>query len=256
MKIFELEQLLDKRLNIELAEEWDNVGLLLGKKNEEVNSIYLTLEVTEKTLDEAISSGANFIISHHPFIFSKLKKIIDSENNLIFKAIENNIAIYSAHTNFDIIKNGLNDYFADIFDKNHIPLVKENGDYLRIFKIKEQSVEDFAEVLKLALGIENVRLIGDKNKKITNVGVVTGAGGDFVKDAFSQGADIFITGDIKYHEAMYFYEKNMTVLDIGHFDSEKIFFDAMKKFIECNIKELDMIKIYVSSKEQNPFSFL
>lgn len=256
MKVFELEKILDNKLKKDLAETWDNVGLLVGKPFEEVSSIYLTLELTKESLKEAIDCGANFIITHHPLIFSGLKKIIEGENDIVMKLIENKISLYSAHTNFDKIKFGLNDYFVSLLSDKVIYYPEDEAEYIRIFEVKKQSIKDFIKTLKSKFDTDNIRFIGDLDLEISKVGIVTGAGSEFVEEANKKGAEVFITGDIKYHEAMGFLEKNINVIDLGHFDSEKIFARAMKNFIDKNIKELLDLKIFVSNYEKNPFKFL
>lgn len=252
MRVFELENILNKKLDITIAEEWDNVGLLIGNKNEEVTSIYLTLEVSNEALEEARSKGCNFIIAHHPIMFSGMKKIT-SDDTLVYNALKYGINIYASHTNFDKIENGLNDYFV-----NKVSFKKSSSqinEYLRVFEIEDISTKNFIEKIKSDFGVKYTRFIGDLNKKIRKVGVVTGAGYEFAKDAKEADADLFITGDIKYHQAMEFFENKFNVLDMGHFETEAIFADAMEKFIKDNIQEIN-IPIVKSKKEVNPYKFI
>lgn len=255
MTVFELEKILDEKLNKNIAEEWDNVGLLVGERTQDVSGIYITLELTYKNLKEAIERGANFIITHHPVLFSSIKKIIYDEQSLIFDIIKNNISVYCAHTNFDKIDDGLNDYFVNIMAEYESDKCKVE-DYIRIFNIKKQTISKFITDIKSRFDVEMIKFIGDADQEIQKVAVVTGAGSEFIERAAKEGADIFITGDIKYHEAMNFYLKDINVIDLGHFHSEKIFSDAMELFINKNITEICNLNIFKSKKEIDPFKFL
>ena len=106
--------------NPKLAEDWDNVGLLVGNENTDINTILLCLDITEEVVDRAVKENADLIISHHPFIFSGLKKITSEtvHGRKILKLIENKIAVYSGHTNVDFGINGLNDYIFYKLDLN------------------------------------------------------------------------------------------------------------------------------------------
>ncbi|MEG1871059.1 MAG: Nif3-like dinuclear metal center hexameric protein, partial [Peptostreptococcaceae bacterium] len=116
MKLKSIIKKIELKYPINLAYDWDNVGLLVGDNEEEVSKVLVCLEANESIIEEAINSNVNLIVTHHPFIFGKMKKITtdDFKGRLIHKLIKNNIAIYSMHTNFDIAFDGLNDYFMEV----------------------------------------------------------------------------------------------------------------------------------------------
>ena len=118
MKLKTLTKKIEEKYPLNLAYDWDNVGLLVGDSNQDINKIMVVLEANEKVIDEAIEKNVDLIITHHPFIFSKLNKLVttDFKGNLIYKLIRNNISIYSMHTNFDIAFDGLNDYFVEMLN--------------------------------------------------------------------------------------------------------------------------------------------
>lgn len=259
MKVKEISEILDDFLRKDLAMSWDNVGLLLGREDKEVTRILLALELTKEVLEEAIIKKCGMIVVHHPLIFVGLKKVIQDGNNHVYSLIENDIALYAAHTNFDMINNGLNDFLAEKFDAQNISQISEedgSGALLRLFEVKEQSIEIFIRKIKETLSIETIRAIGNTEKMIRKIGLVTGAGSEYIDKAFENGADVFITGDIKYHQAMDICQQNKTVLDVGHFETEKIFSEAMRSFIEEHIIPLKNISLIASECERAPFRYI
>jgi len=117
-----------KLANPGLAYDWDNVGLQLGDPEQEVKKILLTLDVTDNAIDKAISQNADLIISHHPFIFKPIKKIT---NPIYLKLIRNNIAVFCAHTNLDVISGGVNHTLADLLGLTDVEfLSSESGSQL------------------------------------------------------------------------------------------------------------------------------
>ena len=243
--------------NPKIAEEWDNVGLIIGDENKEIEKIAICLDVTKKVIKKAIEEKIDLIISHHPLIFSSIKKITNETvlGGKILNLIENKIAVYSIHTNSDFVKNGLNDFIMDkldlkgedkIFDEkiftdyNHFKNKNEevNSGTVRIKKLyKEIEIKELIEYIKKSLNLKYVRYTGE-NKKIRNIGLVTGSGSSFyplVKDE----VDVFITGDLKYHESLDYLEENKLFIDIGHYESEYLFSDLveaeLKKFFSGKI---------------------
>lgn len=259
MKLREVSKILDNKLRADIAESWDNVGLLLGDYDSEVKKILLTLELTRDVFDVAVKEKADLIISHHPLIFSGIKKVVSSEgDNLVYELIRSEIAFYGAHTNFDAIDGGLSDYFAQKLGGQNIKVIKssiEEHGICRIFDIKEASIEDYIKHIKSVMKIDNLRFSGNINDKIKKVAVVTGSGSEYINLAVSNGAQLFITGDLKYHFALELKEKGLNILDAGHFDTEKIFPEAMHKFIRNNIEDLRDIELIKSEVDVNPFEY-
>lgn len=252
-------ELLDAKLNPDIAESWDNVGLLVGDTGSQIKKILLSLELSQSVMEMAKREGADLIITHHPAIFSGMKRVVSNDDdNLIFQLINNNIALYSAHTNFDAIENGLNDYVAKLLGGKNISMVKspeEQNGICRVFDISRTNAGDFLNHIKKTLKIENLRFVGNANQEITKAAVVTGSGGEYIDVALANGAQILITGDLKYHYALELKEKGYNIVDAGHFETEKIFPEAMEIFIKENIKELVDIEIIKSDVDVNPFEY-
>ena len=255
---------IENKYPLELQYSWDNSGLNIGDEKQDVKNILLTLEITEKTVDEAIEKNIDLIISHHPFVFSKINKINknDIKGKLIYKLISNSISVYCMHTNYDLAFDGLNDYFMNLIGAKTENILEiegslgfyQNGrDYGlgRVGILEEEiSVEEFILQLKNKLNIKHLKYIGDEHKKIRKIAVVTGAGAEFFEKAKAIKADIFITGDMKYHQAMDALEMGVSVIDCGHYGSEYIFADSIKDFLENILEE---VTLYKSENIINPF---
>ncbi|MBP2026382.1 dinuclear metal center YbgI/SA1388 family protein [Acetoanaerobium pronyense] len=258
MLLSEIVKILDEALKIEIAYEWDNVGLLVGDKEKNIKKIMLTLEITKETIDEAKKNSIDLIISHHPLIFKALKTITTDheKSKYIIDAIKNDIAIYSSHTNFDMLSGGLNDYVADLLElEDTTALVYETSQEFgigRIGKLKtKMDINEFSKYVIKKLNLSDVKIVRGSDKNIEKVGVVNGAGIEYWKEAKALGCDIYITGDVKYHEAQDIKEAGMSIIDAGHFGTEKHFNVAMKNFLR-NILSKD-IEIYNSTSMEDPF---
>ena len=258
MKLYNLKDKLDNLLKIQLAYDWDNVGLSIGCFNEDIHSITISLELCEEVIDDAIKNKSNMIIVHHPLIFSGIKNIVDEDykQKMIIKMIKNNIALYVSHTNFDIIDEGLNDYIINLFSVEKIqPLTDESDiDTLgRVGVLKEPMLlKDLVYHIQEKLKTKNIRIVSKENKTIRKIALVTGSGDEFANIAMKK-ADVFITGDIKYHFAQDSYQKGDCIIDAGHYDTEKFFPYAMKKFLENKLENIDM---YISDKLKTPFNYV
>jgi dinuclear metal center YbgI/SA1388 family protein len=242
MKIYDIYKELDKIAPFESCEKWDNCGLLIGDFNDEVETIVLSLDIDQKVLSQT-PNGA-LIISHHPLIFSGLKSLKFSEYPAIYikEMIKRDIKLISMHTNFD--KFILNRYVLDevLGWKNW----KILSDFVYIAEI-DFNREEFLELIKDKFNLDIVKHT-PLPEKIERVAVTTGSGASLLKSIVGK-ADVFLTGDIKYHEAMEAKSLNIGLIDIEHFQSEKFFAKAINPFLE----NLEINNIIVGS--ENPFYY-
>lgn len=251
-----------------LCEDWDNVGLLVGRREREINNILLCLDVTEAVLCEAIEKKVNCIISHHPVIFKKLKCLNgDFNSNIVMKAIESQIAIYSAHTNLDTTHEGVNYSLAKALNLDELEnlnfykknIDKESGNEIEyglgIVGLLSESLNftDFINHVKRALNIKNLRFCGSTPENIQKVAVFCGSFDEDLTELEKGRADILITGDLKYHTAVEISEKGLCVVDAGHFNTERVVLKPLKEKLQ---QEFTGINIFVSEKERDPFYFL
>lgn len=264
MKLRDLINEIEAKYPLLLQYEWDNSGLNVGDENGDINSILLTLEVTEEVIDEAISKNIDLIISHHPFLFSKLNKLNNSDlkGRMIYKLIRNNISVYCMHTNLDIAYDGLNDYFLRLLNIEKSSILCYEGthnDYLdnipyglgriSIFD-KHTTVGEVFSILKNVLPTNDIRIIGNPDDIVTKFSVVTGSGAEFFSESYKNGCNLLITGDVKYHQAVDSIALGVNIIDCGHYGSEIIFNDLMYDFLTS---KLDDMKIYKSETYKNPF---
>lgn len=223
------------------AEEWDNVGLIIGDNKREIKRVMVSIDATEKVIDKAIEDDVDMIITHHPMIFKGIKSINNSTvlGKKIIKLIENKINLYAMHTNLDATIGGLNDYILEILEVENSKIIDENeidnkNGIGRIYNlVTPVSIYRYIEFLKEKLEIENVRVIAeDTGKNIRKIALINGSGMSYWKKVKSLGVDLFITGDIGYHEALDSKENGLDLIDIGHFESEKWFTKLLEKKLE------------------------
>ena len=248
---------LNQLANIKLAEKWDNVGLMLGNYNDEVNKVLVCLDVTTAVVDEAIDNGINLIVSHHPLIFKPLKSLNftdDFKSNIIRNLIQNNISVISFHTNLDSTALGLNDYLAKKLKLEEIsPLFEheldQNSGLGRIGKLSnDMNLEEFIKYLKNQFKLETVSAVIGNNKKISSVAILGGSGADFIYSI--PDVDIYLTGDVGYHAALDTIEMKKNIIDIGHFSEHLV-----KELLQDYISELNIV-VEKSNVEKSPFVIL
>ncbi len=261
MKVSDFEKYIEEIAPLRLQEAWDNSGWQLKLKNGEFFKILIGMEVTSQVVSEAIELRADLILTHHPLIFTPLK-MIDQKyvtGNLIKRLIENNISVYSVHTNFDIVEKGNNDYIGELLGFENIGLM--DGDETEICRVGMVSsgsimLEDLISWAEERIGVSRkfFSLVGDKTKYIKKVGWCSGAGGDFIELAHKNQCDLYITGDVKYHGAQLAKELNLAVLDLGHFGTEYLFTENMYELLNEKLDKFKEVDIIKSCVNLNPFT--
>jgi len=364
MNVKSICELIEEVAPLSLQESYDNAGLLVGDPQIEVNSVLISIDITEDVIEEAIHKKCNLIVSHHPLIFNGLKRLTGQNEvqRCVAKAIKNDISIYAAHTNLDNVLNGVSGKMAEKIGLKNIQILqpKENGllklityvpslysDKIRkvlfeagagqignydscsfnaegvgTFRAKENAQpfvgkidelhsepetrievvlpvylkdrvlesllkihpyeepafdfiplqnawnqvgtgvtgelpnpEDeltFLNRIKIIFNISSIRHTNLLGKKIKRVALCGGSGSGFLPDAIQANADVFITGDFKYHE---FFEaqKRILIADIGHFESEQFTKDI---FFEIITKKMPTFAVQISDSKTNPINYL
>lgn len=210
----------------QLAEDWDNAGFLIGRGNNSVKKIMVALDVSPEVVRQAVEHKVEMLITHHPPIFKPLKNICDSgwQNALLLTCIENGIAVYSAHTSLDSVLGGVNDVLAEKLGlERTVSLVKNDGNCGALGRVgylpHKMKFEEFAEKVKKTLGLPFVTGIS-AGKTVHKVALCGGAGIDFAAEALEHGADTYVTGDIKYHEAQNAVFSGLNLIDATHQGTE------------------------------------
>lgn len=213
MKLQKIIEIIESIAPVEIACEWDNVGLMIGTPDKEISKILISLDFDFNALECAIESKADLIITHHPAIFKPLRSITDER---IIKAIENGISVYSAHTNLDAAIGGVN--FA-LSDKLGMFNCTQHG-MMRVGMVEEDTFINIINNVKEHLDVSALRVVGDMNSKIRKVAVLGGAGGDFISKACNLKCDLFITGECKYDQAQLADKYGICLIAAGHFETE------------------------------------
>ena len=239
-----------------LAEDWDNPGLLVGDPTAEVKRIFVCLDVLDENISRAIELEAQLIVAHHPLIFHAIKNIrYDLPlGNKISRLIKNNLAVFAAHTNLDIAQGGVNDLLAK---KIGLVDVKNFGDEEfslgRLGTLETpMSATEFAFHVKKVLDADNVRLVDAGDFPISKVGICGGAGADLIQKAKFFGAQAFVTGDVKYHEAQAAVENKIHVVDAGHFATEFPIVHELAEYLRDELKTFD-VEIFEDSGAKDFF---
>ena len=240
MKISEIYEYLDELSPFEIQESWDNSGLLVGDFSQDISQIALSIDVDEELIDSLDEN--TLLVTHHPIIFGGLKQLEFSKYpaNLIQKMIRKNISNIAMHTNFD--QTHLNDYVAT--EVLGLEIVKKDGfvAYLEV----DEDFDAFASKVSAAFGLSHARCVKTSDR-VKRVALTTGSGCSLMR---SIEADCFLTGDVKYHDAMEAKSINLSLIDIGHYESERFFAQILQK----HLKNLGLEVIIASS--ENPFTYI
>lgn len=251
MNSIEITKYFETKYPLDLAYEWDNCGLQVGTLNNKVEKVLITLDVTKKVVKEAIKNNVDLIISHHPLMFKPMKSVIfDSPRGWIIKnLIQNNIAVYSAHTNFDQAEGGMNDILANVLDIHEpklLDLVDNIGRYGEIDKIE---FSDFIKKVKAVFNLKTLKVIGNTKKDISTVGISGGSGSHHMYAAKKRNCDVYVTGDITYHTALDAIQLGITLIDVGH-HIEVIFVREVAKDLGGRFPTIKFIE---SKVDTNPY---
>lgn len=223
---------------------WDNVGLLVGRKQKEVKNVYVALDLTEEIIDRAIEEKADMIITHHPLIFSPLRTVTDMDfiGRRVVKLLQNDISYYAMHTNYDVLR--MADLSADILgidcqevlDKTATEENKGIGK-IGIYE-NEMTLRQCSELVKKKFGLNAVQVFGAEEKTVRKIAVCAGSGKSVISVAVDKGADVLITGDIGHHEGIDAVEQGLAIIDAGHYGLEHIFIKDVAETLEKDFSEL------------------
>ncbi|BAF71320.1 Nif3-like dinuclear metal center hexameric protein [Sulfurovum sp. NBC37-1] len=237
MKLQEVYDFLDKLSPFELQEKWDNSGLIVGEMKREVPQIVVSLDIDSDMIEEA-KEGTLFVV-HHPLIFGNLTQLDFAKypSNLLEKMILKKQSLIALHTNFD--QTHLNRY---VFEKV-LGFEMASQEPFVCMAVGEWHYHELLALLKEKLQLPTLKVIG-KKEKITSIAMTTGAGASLMDEV---EADCFLTGDIKYHDAMKAMSEGLMMVDIGHYESERFFAEILL----AELKVLPILAIIANSK--NPF---
>ncbi|MFV0363220.1 MAG: Nif3-like dinuclear metal center hexameric protein [Suipraeoptans sp.] len=246
MNCQEIIKIIEANYDKNYALDWDNVGLLVGRSDREVRTIYIALDATEDVINHAIAEKADFLITHHPMIFNSIKTVTDEDfiGNKIIRLIENNISYYAMHTNYDVV--GMADLAGEILGlEESKPLEITSEDATKgIGKVadlqKPLFLGEYAKLVKKQFNLDNVRIFGNLNTKIVRVAISPGSGNGMTDEAIREGANLLITGDISHHQGIDSVDRGLNIIDAGHYGLEHIFIKDIEEFLSKNIKGVNI----------------
>ncbi|MBU1343117.1 MAG: Nif3-like dinuclear metal center hexameric protein [Proteobacteria bacterium] len=270
VKTKDILELLNTIAPFNIAEDWDNSGLQAGNLNWEVKKVMIGLDVSMPLMIAAKEWNSDLVLTHHPLMI-RPEKSIDFDKmpgSAIEISAKQKISIISAHTNLDKANDGLNDYFAakiglkkvKIFfiDNSSLMPTDEMIGIGRIGVLESPMVlKQFVHQIKENLNLSYLRVTGDMQLPVSKIAVCTGSGGSFLDVFLKSDADVYITGDIKYHEARLVEEYSKGLIDVGHFGSEHMAIDLLSGKLSQAIQSAGLkIKIKSFNKEKDPFTIV
>jgi len=225
MKVKDITAVLEAFAPLEIQEDWDNSGLLIGSPEDPVHGVLVGFDCTPELIDEAIEKGCDMVVTHHPLIFGGLKRISgqDPVGAAVMKAIRGGVAVYAAHTSADKVPAGVSGAMAKRLDLQDVQLLipDESGasglGCTGYFPIPMTGMEAL-QYVKEKFGLQVVRSSRPLETPIEKVALMGGSGGSEIAAAIRSGAQLYITADISYHH--FFTPEGFMVMDIGHFESE------------------------------------
>ena len=245
-----------------LQESYDNSGLIVGRLDDEVKGVLLAVDVTEEVLDEAEREGCDLVITHHPIIFSPLKRFNSATyvERCVERAIRHNIALYACHTNLDSVQGGTSWYVGTMLGLESMRVLEprkgdENAGYGIVGELpNKECALDFLKRVKREFNVGAIRHsdIPTQKSMVGRVAVCTGAGRSNIDDALAAGADLYITSDLRYNDFMCG-ENRMILADIGHFESE---FCAIRIINDVLSKKMCNFAVRKSVCSRNPVHYL
>ena len=237
MKVRDVIKVIEDFAPISIQEGWDNSGLCIGSPEDEVTSVLLALDCTEALVDEAVQCGADMIITHHPLIFSGLKTISpeDQVGAAVIKAIRHGVAVYAAHTSADKVIAGVSGAMAEKLGLENVRILDEDGDGTGLGVVGELpqpfTAEQAVALVKDKFALKVMKASRPVDGLIRRIAMCGGSGSSLIHAARKSGAQLYISGDISYHN--FFTPRGFMIMDIGHYESEieivNILFSLIKK---------------------------
>lgn len=261
MKCQKIIKILEEHSPVKYAQDWDNVGLLAGRRDKDVCRIMVALDATDNVVEQAVSKEVDLLLTHHPLIFSPKKSVTadDSIGRRLLKLLRNDIAYYAMHTNFDVA--GMAQLSAEKLDLSEISVLEQTmlnelGEPEGIGRCgklpRQMTLKELAEFVKERYGLTYVRVCGEETALLERAAISTGSGGSMIAPAISAGVQVLISGDIDYHEALDAVADGICIIDAGHFGTEKMFVSYMGQYLKEHCPKTEVLE----AEETDIFSIL
>jgi dinuclear metal center YbgI/SA1388 family protein len=253
-------RLMNELAPLELAAEWDNVGLLLAPSRErEIERVLLTIDLTERVLGEAEQWGAHAIVAYHPPIFSGLKRLLPTDRSgaLVLRSVESGLLLYSPHTALDAVSGGINDWLAEAFPVASAAAIEPHAASApdaavgqgRLLKLaRPLTLPDVLQALKRHLAISHLRLAAcpaHEHAPLQTVALCAGAGGSVLNKV---RADLYVTGEMRHHDVLHAVESGTSVVLTEHSHSERGYLPRLRE----RLLERGKLEVAVSTLDCDP----
>lgn len=260
MTVRDIANVIEEFAPLRLQEDYDNAGLQVGDPESTVNAVMLCLDVTMEVLEEANRRQCDMIVSHHPLIFRGLKSLTgaDETQRIVIKALEAGVAIYAAHTNLDSAWNGVSHEMAHMLGLKDIRVLVPSQPGADtglgvVGNVDPTPTLEFLRKVKEKFNVKALRYSTQSSKIVVKrVALCGGSGASFIRDAIAADADIYITGDVKYHEFAG-YGDDILIADIGHYESELC---SMKIFSRIIRQQYPKLVVYFSDDQKSPIAVM
>jgi dinuclear metal center YbgI/SA1388 family protein len=264
-KIHEIGSFFEVYTPLRLAEDWDNVGLLVGDPQASVTRLMTCLTITPASAAEAIREQAQLIVTHHPLPFRPLKRVTceTPEGGLLWRLIGSGVAVYSPHTAFDSAAEGINQRLAEGLELSEIGPLRALSDpdarppALGTGRMGKLAVPLTAPLLgdrlKRLLKIESVQYVGESNRPLQRVAVACGSAGELLADAADLGCDCLVTGEARFHTCLEAEARGIALVLVGHYASERFGVEALADVLA---RQFPDITAWASRDERDPLTYL
>ena len=238
MKVKDIIKVIEDFAPLSVQEKWDNSGLCVGSPEDEVHGVLLALDCTPELVEEAVACGADMIVTHHPLIFSGLKKISPETQvgRAVIKAVRAGVSIYAAHTSADKVLAGVSGDMARRLGLEDVEILQKDGEDTGLGIVgnlpQPLSCEEAVNLVKDRFGLKVAKVSRPLDGMISRVAMCGGSGGSLIGEARRSGAQMYVSGDISYHN--FFTEDGFMIMDIGHYESEIGIVDILFSLIKKN----------------------
>jgi dinuclear metal center YbgI/SA1388 family protein len=265
---------LDTLAPLELAEDWDNVGLLWGYRGRSCDHVLTCLTLTPDVAAEAIDRQVQLIVSHHPILFRAVQRLTDEtvEGRMLLDLAAAGVAVYSPHTGYDSARHGINQQLAELFDLQNVaplrPAVSVEAAGTEVPAAPDASVQpgagrygdlrnsltlgEFIGLVKQRLGIERVQYVGEETSVIRRVGVACGSAAEFLRDARRLDCQVLLTGEARFHACLEARTLPIALVLPGHYASER---PAVERLAERLAAEFPELEVTASQTETDPLKW-
>lgn len=238
---------------------WDNVGLLVGDTQREVNTVYIALDATDGAIDEAIGAGAEMLLTHHPMLFQPIKRVTTEDfiGRRVIRLIQHGISYYAMHTNFDVrgmaqlaaSKMGLKE--CQVLDVTFQQGEMQEGIGAAGMLPREMALAECAELVKYVFDVSQVKVFGSLKEGVRKAAICPGSGKSTVSQAIQLGAQVLVTGDIDHHTGIDAAAQGLAIIDAGHYGVEKMFIPYMGAYLKEHTQGLKVLE----QPLKQPFSY-